>query len=91
MYIHLEQVQLNKARVKQRVTEGGHDVPAQKIESRIPRTMASVKVAIPLCDWVYILENSSADEPFVQVAEMHGGQFTVHLESVPEWFASLQP
>ena len=34
-YIHLETSELNQARVKQRVSEGGHDVPAEKIVSRI--------------------------------------------------------
>jgi predicted ABC-type ATPase len=39
VYIHLFDSSLNEARVKQRVSEGGHDVPAEKVHARIPRTM----------------------------------------------------
>lgn len=42
VFIHLEQSNLNQARVSQRVSEGGHFVPVDKIESRIPRTLENV-------------------------------------------------
>ena len=48
--IHLEHTDLNKARISQGVSEGGHNVPDEKVEQRIPRTLAHVKKAIPLCD-----------------------------------------
>ena len=35
--IHLEQAELNAARVVQRVREGGHNVPTEKLLTRIPR------------------------------------------------------
>ena len=50
--IHLESTSLNKARVAQRVEEGGHDVPAEKVETRIPRLLRLIKSVIPLCDHV---------------------------------------
>ena len=39
VHIHLDTPELNDARVRQRVSEGGHDVPAEKIYSRIPRVL----------------------------------------------------
>lgn len=68
VFIHLVENQLNLARVNQRVSNGGHDVPATKIIERIPRLVAHVKKAIPLCDQVLILDNSSAANPFEIVA-----------------------
>ncbi len=44
--IHLFDSSLNEARVKQRVSEGGHDVITEKIHSRIPRTLKNIKAAL---------------------------------------------
>jgi len=42
LYIHLATIELNQARVKQRVSEGGHTVDPEKIAQRVPRTMRFV-------------------------------------------------
>ena len=57
VFIHLDNLDLNLARIAQRVEEGGHAVPPEKVESRIPRTLKHIKAAIPLCDKVYVLDN----------------------------------
>jgi predicted ABC-type ATPase len=68
VFVHLVEDQLNQARVHQRVKKGGHSVPAQKVKDRIPRVLANVKSAIPLCDQVLVLDNSSSNNPFEVVA-----------------------
>ena len=50
IYIHLFDSSLNEARVNQRVLEGGHNVPTEKIHSRIPRTMKYIKTALSIVD-----------------------------------------
>ncbi len=87
--IHLEHTDLNKARISQRVSEGGHNVPDEKVEQRIPRTLAHVKKAIPLCDQVRILDNSRSDYPFTPVVSIIGGQTTRHFYPLPEWIRTL--
>lgn len=87
--IHLEQSNLNQARVSQRVSEGGHFVPADKIESRIPRTLDNVSKAIPLCDQVWILDNSSSDQPYKKVITIKNGALTFKLVPLPEWARKL--
>jgi predicted ABC-type ATPase len=87
--IHLEHTDLNKARISQRVSEGGHNVPDEKVEQRIPRTLAHVKKAIPLCDQVQILDNSRSDKPFTPVVSIIGGQTTIHIHPLPEWVRNL--
>lgn len=87
--IHLEHTDLNKARISQRVSEGGHNVPDEKVEQRIPRTLAHVKMAIPLCDQVRILDNSRSDNPFTPVVSIIGGQTTRHFHPLPEWIRNL--
>ncbi len=87
--IHLEHTDLNKARISQRVSEGGHNVPDEKVEQRIPRTLAQVKKAIPLCDQVRILDNSRSDKPFTPVVSIIEGQTTRHFQPLPGWIRNL--
>ena len=87
--IHLGSTSLNKARVAQRVEEGGHDVPDEKIETRIPRLLRLIKSVIPLCDHVTLLDNSRADNPFIQVLTIRHGQVEEILDPLPDWARQL--
>jgi len=89
IYIHLDTAELNEARVNQRVSEGGHPVPAQKIYSRIPRTMRNISLSIPLADEVRFLDNSHRDNPFSQVAVIKNGAFERLFDPLPEWAAEM--
>jgi predicted ABC-type ATPase len=85
VFIHLDSVQLNQARVAQRVSEGGHNVPDDKIVSRIPRLLRHIQRTLPLCDYVYILDNSRADDPFKQIAVLKHGQLEKLDSTLAEW------
>lgn len=78
VFIHLNNPSLNKARVLQRVKEGGHNVPDDKIEGRIPRVLDNVQKAISLCDQVLILDNSSLDNPFKPMAVVTHSQCKIY-------------
>jgi len=84
IYIHLVNHQLNQARVAQRVCGGGHDVPMDKIISRIPRTMVNIKTALALADVVQIYDNSSRSHPYQTVAHISLGILTVN-RVLPSW------
>lgn len=85
VYIHLENAGLNEARVHQRVTEGGHNVPADRIRSRIPRTMKNVNTALPLVDEARLFDNSSREDPFKAVAVVKKGALVRVSDPLPEW------
>ena len=87
--IHLEQAELNAARVAQRVQEGGHNVPTEKLLKRIPRMLNQVKMAIPLCDEVRVLDNSSAENPFQPLMTIKLGQVEFHQHPLPAWATQL--
>jgi predicted ABC-type ATPase len=90
VFIHVGNTDLNQARVSQRVFDGGHAVPADKILSRIPRTLDNVKAAIPLCDEVHMLDNSRLDDPFKRVISIINGQITAGANaSLPHWVLPL--
>jgi len=84
VYIHLETDQLNQARVAQRVSEGGHSVPSEKIISRIPRTMQYVSDALALVDIAQFYDNSSYQHPFTSIASLTNGHLKT-VESLPDW------
>ena len=84
VFIHLESDSLNKARVSQRVVEGGHHVPDEKVVSRIPRLLENIKTIIPMCDQVRALDNSSSLNPFELVFTIRNGDVVKHITQ-PRW------
>jgi len=89
VYIHLHDLELNEARVWQRVSEGGHKVPPNKIRSRLPRTMKNVAAALQLADEARLLDNSFHDRPFQQVALIRRGRQVWSLDPLPGWAAEM--
>lgn len=85
VYIHLEIPELNEARVQQRVTEDGHDVPADKIHNRIPRTMKNISTILPLVNEARLLNNSSRKNPYQQVALVKQGRRKEVVDPLPTW------
>ena len=60
----LSDSQLSAARVAQRVTHGGHDVSAEKLEARFERTGRNARQALAFVDVAAVIDNSSVDAPF---------------------------
>ncbi|PKM04700.1 MAG: hypothetical protein CVV16_04075 [Gammaproteobacteria bacterium HGW-Gammaproteobacteria-6] len=89
VFVHLDNSMLNKARVSQRVAEGGHNVPEDKIETRLPRTLDNVKVAMALADQVHVLDNSRSDQPLRRMARIHNGRAEVLQAGCPDWVSAL--
>jgi predicted ABC-type ATPase len=85
VYIHLAAAELNEARVYQRVTEGGHHVPADKIRIRIPRTMQHISSVLPLVSEARLLDNSYRNDPFQQVAWVRHGKRQWAKKPLPHW------
>lgn len=83
--IHLSSTALNKARISQRIEEGGHAVPEDKVESRIPRTMENMRTALMICDQTYLIDNSDSDNPFEVVAKIIGNEIELKQETLPDW------
>jgi len=78
----------SQSRVAMRVSQGGHDVPDEKLQSRFPRTMANLKAAIRELPHVLVFDNDDLSRPFRQVARFEHGKLIDHDEPLPEW---LQP
>ncbi|MBW2369915.1 MAG: zeta toxin family protein [Deltaproteobacteria bacterium] len=89
VYIHLDTTGLNEARVRQRVTEGGHDVPTGKIHKRIPRTIMNVSAVLPLVDEARLLNNSYRSDPYQQVAIVTKGMRKWTIDPLPKWAENI--
>lgn len=74
-------VDLAVARVSERVRDGGHDVPEQKIRDRYDRLWALVASARDTADRADFYDNSTAAKPFRLIAEYERGL----LIGEPRW------
>lgn len=91
VWIHVEHRDLNVARVAQRVKNGGHNVPVDKIHTRIPRMQANVKQACALCDEVWVFDNSRLDNPYQLMLRIEGGEIVFQLiDPLPNWVDILE-
>jgi predicted ABC-type ATPase len=70
-------------RVENRVENGGHGVPEEKVRGRYHRLWAHVAEAIGLAEHVRVYENTSAESPFGVVAEFERGALL--WSDWPEW------
>lgn len=62
-YVLTADPQINVARVASRVSDGGHDVPVEKIISRYDKALDLVRRLVPVCDVCHIYDNSG-NEPY---------------------------
>lgn len=84
-FVATDDAAINIERVRQRVQEGGHNVPEDKIRERYERSIALLDRACAAADRAYIFDNSG--EAHELIAEVSGGdQLTLHTDQLPAWF-----
>jgi predicted ABC-type ATPase len=88
-FIGLESAAMSRDRVAMRVSQGGHDVPIEKLTARFPRILRNLKSAIRDLPHVLVFDNSELAQPFRQVAAFDGGILTSPAKSLPAWLSPL--
>jgi len=83
--------QVSEQRIAMRVTQGGHDVPAEKLVQRFPRILANLKAALRELPNVWVFDNNDLRTPFRLVAVLEGGLLVRLQRPVPKWLAPLLP
>jgi predicted ABC-type ATPase len=76
---------INAARIAQRVMQGGHSVPIEKIISRYHRSMANLSVAVRKADRVYIYDNSVDGVEAMLCARTQDGLVRKIYGPLPDW------
>lgn len=90
-FIGLNGPRTSGERVAMRVSQGGHDVPSEKLATRYPRIMANLQKAIHDLPHVFIFDNENLRTPFRKVAVFENGKPSYLAESIPMWLAPLLP
>src|SRR5205807_2372998 len=85
VFIGVDDVRISEQRVAIRVLQGGHDVPAEKLSARFPRTMKNLARAIEKLPHVLVFDNSDLANPFRKVAEFERGKIVGVNAPVPRW------
>jgi predicted ABC-type ATPase len=83
VYIGTENVEINLARIRNRVLAGGHDVPESDVRRRYQRSFKSLLIAIERADHTILFDNST-DEGYRLVAVL-GPSGSQWFEPVPDW------
>jgi predicted ABC-type ATPase len=88
-FIGISRPEVSEERVAMRVTQGGHDVPSEKLIARFPRILANLKAAIRELPQVWIFDNDDLRTPFRRVAVFADGQPIALLRPLPKWLRPL--
>lgn len=89
VFIGLAQIDLHMGRVHQRVHEGGHSVPEDRIEPRIIRMKQHVLDTIPLADILVAVDNSDGDKPFKKQLMFKNGELYEQAQALEPWVAEM--
>mgnify|MGYP003316439109 CR=1 FL=1 len=91
-FIATDDPRINACRVANRCAQGGHDVPADKVISRYPRSLAQLQAALPWLSRAYVFDNSGEEMAFLgEYNRDSGWSFPVRLEALPAWFRMALP
>jgi len=79
----------SEQRVAMRVSQGGHDVPSEKLRARFGRTLANLEAAIRELPHVLVFDNENLGTPFRRVAVFEHARLTFRQNPWPRWFRRL--
>lgn len=88
-FIGLANPGISEQRVAMRISQGGHPVPAEKLRTRFPRTLANLRAARSQLPHVWVFDNSDLRTPYHLVAIFEAGRLVKLIRPVPRWFARL--
>jgi predicted ABC-type ATPase len=91
MFIGIDSPQTSDQRVAMRVSQGGHDVPLDKLMDRYPRVMRNLQRVLVELPNVRVYDNSDLSRPYRLVCHREdGGQLRL-LKPVPKWLSPQLP
>jgi predicted ABC-type ATPase len=88
-FIGIDSPGTSEARVAMRASQGGHDVPTDRLVARFPRTLANLKAAIVDLPFVWVFDNQDLRRPFRKVAVFESGRAVFRAARLPAWLSSI--
>jgi len=87
-YIATEDPEINIQRVRNRVAEGGHDVPEEKIRSRYDRSLKLLPEALERTNRAFLFD-TSGEEPTYFAEVTDGKTMDLKCDEIPNWFRPI--
>jgi predicted ABC-type ATPase len=78
-------------RVAMRVSQGGHDVPTEKMIARFPRILVNLRIALRELPHVWVFDNDDLRTSFRLVTVFEDGRMVKVHKPVPKWLGPLLP
>lgn len=88
-HVNVRSANLSVDRVNQRVQEGGHPVPENKIRERYVRNQQLILRAAKIADRAYVYDNSKRDEPHRLALALRRGEIVTASSRVPKWVREI--
>lgn len=88
VYIGLGSPDLAIQRVRERVSQGGHDVPAADIRRRYQRGLGNLAIVYERADRLVVLDNSSVRKRMKRVLEVNQGSVVFRQRRLPKWLSA---
>ena len=79
----------SEERIAMRVSQGGHDVPTDKLIARVPRTLENLRKAIRELPFVIVFDNDDIAIPFRRIAVFENGQMSSKSKNLPAWLKGV--
>ncbi|MGC8548473.1 MAG: zeta toxin family protein [Acidobacteriaceae bacterium] len=89
-YIGIGSFERSEERVSMRVSQGGHDVPTDKLMNRFPRTLANLQRAIGELPHVRIYDNDDLRSPYRLAGVFENARLVEEYPPIPKWLHGIQ-
>jgi len=90
-FIGISNPGISNERVVFRRLKGGHDVPADKLITRFPRTLENLRRSIRELPFVLVYDNDDLNDPYRQVAVFEAGHAVELAVDLPVWLQEMLP
>lgn len=81
-YVGLDTAEESLARINNRVSKGGHNIPAEDVKRRFLSRFEDLNKILPFCDEARFYDNANG---FCVVAEYQNGRIIPQVERLPDW------
>lgn len=88
-FIGISDPAISEERVSMRVTQGGHDVPAEKLVARFPRTLENLRKSLRTLPHVIVFDNSVLSDPYRKIAIFQNGEANFLSKPLPAWMREI--
>ena len=90
-FIGMSGPEISEERVAMRVSQGGHDVPSEKLYARYPRILSNLQIALRELPHVWVFDNDDLRTSFRLVATYENGKMMKSHPPVPTWLRPRLP